>query len=104
MKHKRTFVEIARRALVVLCILLICVLAGFSSGHMHPLANPDTALVQNNAPCELCAIAFQSAIILIYLFFALHLVEQLTPPQSDPKSKSRFAGSSIFFRPPPFAC
>ncbi len=92
---------IGRSAFVALCILLVCLLAGVSAGHLHSLPGAETSLVQSSAPCELCAVAYQNALGIAFYLFALHLVQQLTPTPSDPKSKSQFAGSSIFFRPPP---
>jgi hypothetical protein len=89
-----------RRFVSVLCIVLVCLFAGVSAGHTHALPQAGTALV-HNAPCELCAVAFQAAVVLTLLLLTLSITRGPRASSPDPRSKSQFAGFAIYFRPPP---
>lgn len=90
-----------RRAIALLCLVLVCLFAGISAVHEHAFPSPGTSVSQAAAPCELCAIAFQAALLFALLLLLLHVVSVATPSPADPKSKSQFRGTCVWSRPPP---
>jgi hypothetical protein len=91
-----------RRAIAALCLVLVCLFAGISAAHQHVALGPGTSISASNAPCELCAVAFQTALVFVLCFFLVRLIFAARPLPADPKSKSQFVGTSVLFRPPPF--
>jgi hypothetical protein len=91
-----------RRAIAIVCLALVCFFAGVAAVHQHALPSAGTLITESGAPCELCAVAFQAAIVFAIQFLLLHVIRSAAPAASDPKSKSKFRGTSILFRPPPF--
>jgi hypothetical protein len=91
-----------RRAIAIVCLALVCFFAGVAAVHQHALPSAGTSITESGAPGELCAVAFQAAIVFAIQFLLLHVIRFAAPAASDPKSKSKFRGTSIFFRPPPF--
>src|SRR5664280_1398129 len=91
----------SRFAVAFLCLVLVCLFAGISAVHAHPFSQHGTSLSQAAAPCELCAVAFQPALLFAILLLCLHAVSVNAPSPADPKSKSQFRGTSLWSRPPP---
>lgn len=90
-----------RAAVAVLCLLLVCYFAGISAGHNHALPQTSAVLAQSATPCALCAVAFQGVLLFTVPLLVLHSLSVPRERSADPKSKSTFTGTSIFFRPPP---
>jgi hypothetical protein len=90
-----------RFAVALLCLVLVCLFAGISAVHAHPFSQDGTSFSQAAAPCELCAVAFQAALLFAILLLCLHSVSVTAPLPADPTSKSQFRGFSLWSRPPP---
>jgi hypothetical protein len=91
----------SRFAVAFLCLVLMCLFAGISAVHAHPFSPHGTSLSPVAAPCELCAVAFQPALLFAILLLCLHSVSVAAPSPADTKSKSQFRGTSLWSRPPP---
>jgi hypothetical protein len=76
-----------RFAVALLCLVLVCLFAGISAVHAHPFSQPGTSLSQAAAPCELCAVAFQPALLFYArgseIKVAILRVFHLVPTASD---------------------
>jgi hypothetical protein len=90
-----------RRAVAVVCLLLVCLLAGISAVHAHALPVAGKSIRPVAAPCELCAVAFKAALLFAIFFFLLHIVSITDQAFADPKPKSQFLGTYVWSRPPP---
>jgi hypothetical protein len=92
----------SRCAVALLCLVLVCLFAGISVVHEHAFPSSGTSVSQIAAPCELCAVAFQAALLFAILLLCLHCVSVAASAAANPKSKSQYSGTSVWSRPPPF--
>jgi hypothetical protein len=94
-----------RCAVACVCLVMVCLLAGISAVHAHPMPSAGTAISRSGEPCELCAVAVQAALLFAILFLLLHLLIAVADRVlADPQPKSQFLGSSLWSRPPPSGC
>jgi hypothetical protein len=91
-----------RRAVAVLCLLLVCLFAGISATHQHSLNDSDSFVAGHSSVCEVCATALQAAVIVAVLLLLLHRVAAQVPRTPRQRPLVSFDQTTLFCRPPPF--
>ena len=90
-----------RRLIALVCLFLVCFFAGFAAAHQHALDDTAGISASKTLVCELCATAFQTAVVIALLLSLLHPVAQPTPDQPELIALLSVEQAPLFSRPPP---